>query len=185
MELNRDNRDGFVYSPIIKQYDTTFWKTVSGTPAMSSNVLRFTSAVASSYGQLQFADITFRLIVPVKPTAGQARKFGLTLPETTDRGAAYFEVDGTTFKAVTFNSNGATTESTTVTWIDATWTAAAIDYRIRWEKDQVKFYVNGSVVATHSAKVPELYPLSIYINNGTADNLDLTNLSVTNAASII
>ena len=54
--LDKDKRDGYIYDVIIKQYDSQFWKTTTGTPAVSSNKLRFTSAAAVSYLLHQYGD---------------------------------------------------------------------------------------------------------------------------------
>ncbi len=188
MELiKRENRDGFIYSPIIKQYSTTFWKSVTGTPAMSGDVLRFTSATGASLGQFAYADVEFLLTVPVKPTAGDARVWGFKLPDTNALGAAYFDITNTAFTAVTYSRAGVA-ETTTLTWTDGTFSARAIPFRIRWDHDQVEFFVNGTKVATHSTSIPNLVknlPLPLYIKNGNADNMDLTYLAVSDAASIV
>jgi len=184
MELNdKDKRDGYVYDPQIKAYDTSFWKSTTGTPAMATNVIRYNADASASFGQHLFADVEFNLTVPVKPTAGQARFWGLRFPVGTGFGAIYFEVTGTTFQAVSIGQGG-TSETTAITWIDGTWTAVAINYRIRWENDEVRFYVNGTLYVTHVAQVPQT-ALPLMISNSSADNLDLNYLCVRRAAGII
>jgi len=189
MELiSRDKRDGYVYDPIIKQYDTTFWKSTTGTPAMSSNVLRFTSAAASSFLQHIFADVEFNLTVPAVPTSGDVRTWGLRNPSSDSLGAVYFKIAGTAFTAEVVDSNG-NTKSVTLTW-SAGYTATATSYRFRWENDMIIFYINGVVVATIGTfempknAIPE-NALALRIVNGNADNLDLNYLAVRRAASII
>ena len=184
---HRDEQDGYIYSPIIKQYDTSFWKTVSGSPAMAGNLLRFTSAIAASFIQHIFADVELLLTIPVKPTAGQARKWGFILPDSDNMGGSYFEVNGAVFQAVTKDIYG-NTQTTAITWDDTNWTAKAIKYRIKWEAEQVVYFVNDVIVATHSVNTTDMIPnmaLPIEISNGTADNLDMTYLAVRRAASII
>lgn len=189
MELiNRDKRDGYVYDPIIKQFDTTFWKATTGTPAMSSNVLRFTSAAVASYLQHIFADIEFDLTIPAAPTVGDVRSWGFRNPSSDDLGAVYFKIAGTAFTAEVVDSNGNAT-STVLSWI-AGYTATATKYRIRWENDHIIFYINGVIVATVATEntannqIPE-NALAARIINGNADNMDLTYMAVRRAASII
>jgi hypothetical protein len=183
--FKRDSRDGYVYDPIIKGYDTTFWKSITGTPAMSSTVLRFTSAVAGSYIQHVFADVEFLLNVPVKPTAGDVRQWGFKNPSSINLGAVYFDITGTAFTLKVYDNFGNLT-STTLTWIDGTYSAAAIKFRLRWEPDQVIAYINGVKVATvDSAGGIPPNALGLYINNGNADNMDLSYIGVRNAAAIV
>lgn len=183
MELNQDKRDGYVYDPQIKQYDTSFWKSITGIPAMSGNVIRYISAASASFGQHLFADVEFSVNVAVAPTAGHARFWGLRFPVGTGFGAIYFEVTGTTFRAVSIDQGG-TAENTSITWIPGTWTGADIVYRIRWENDEVRFYVNGTLYATHVTRVPQT-PLPLMISNGVADNMDISSIRVRRAAAII
>lgn len=189
MELiTRDKRDGYVYDAIIKQYDSTFWKTTTGTPAMSGNVLRFTSAASVSYLLHIFADVEFNLNIPTAPTAGDARHWGLRNPATDGEGAVYFKIAGTAFTAEVVDSTG-NTKSVTLTW-SAGYTATATEYRIRWEADHIIFYINGTIVATIGTfempknSIPE-NPLALRVVNGNADNMDMAYVAVRRAASII
>jgi hypothetical protein len=177
----RDERDGLVYDPVIKQYDTAFWKTTTGVPAMSSNVLRFTSAAAASYIQFIFSDVEFALNVPTTPSAGEAKVWGLRKPSSDKLGAAYFEITGATFQAVTYDDGG-TAQTTAITW--SSYENTVTYYRIVWEPDGVRFLVNGSTVAFHTTRVPQ-QALPLRIVNGDADNTDLTYLAVRRSASVI
>ena len=179
--LNKDKRDGYVYDPIIKQYDTTFWKTTTGAPAMSGSVLRFTSAGVASYLQHIFADVEFSLNVPTTPSAGEAKQWGLRNPSGDNLGAAYFEITGAVFQVVTVDDGG-TSQTTAVVW--SAYEAAATEYRILWDPDRVVFYVNGTIVATHTTRVPS-NALSLRILNSDADNTDLSYVAIRRAASII
>jgi len=186
--LSRDKRDGYVYDPIVKQYDTTFWKATTGTPAMSGNVLRFNAAAVGSYIQHIYADIEFNLTVPTAPTSGDARHWGLRNPSSDNMGAVYFKIAGAVFTAEVVDSAGNAT-STTLSW-SAGYTATATTYRIRWEADHIFFYINGVIVATVSTantsknQIP-CDALLARIVNGNADNMDLTYMWVRRAASII
>ena len=99
-----------------------------------------------------------------------------------DLGAMYFEISGATFQVVSKDDAG-TSETTAVTFTTG-WAGADTKYRIRWEPDQIIFYVNGTVVATHSTRVPS-HALAIKILNSDADNTDLEYVAVKRAASII
>ena len=192
MEFRKhEDRDSMEYSPIIKQFDSTFWSTLAGAPAMSGNVLRFTSATVATFLLFEYGDFRFDLNIPAVPTVGDARIWGLKLPDSNNFGAAYFEVTGTTFRAVTYDRFG-TAQTTTLTWDDTNYSAKVVEFRILWEPDQVGFLINDVVVATHSdtngGHIPDMAKkgsLPIYIKNGNADNMDLTYLAVTNAASIV
>jgi hypothetical protein len=187
MELiNKDKRDGYIYDPIIKQYDASFWKTTTGTPAMSSNVLRFTSAAAASYLLHMFADVEFSFTIPTAPTGGDVRQFGFRMPASDALGGVYFDITDTVFSIKVVDNFGVTTTTTPITW-SAGWTNKAASYRIRWEKDQINAYVNGVVKATISAPITDIpeNALALRIVNGNADNMDLNYLAVRRAASII
>ena len=62
-------------------------------------------------------------------------------------------------------------------------------FRIRWEEDAVRFYIDGAVVATHSVVTPSVYgygmALPIRVTNGNADNLDIVYIGIRQTASIV
>jgi hypothetical protein len=185
MERKLDHRDGFIYDPIIKGFDTLFWATLAGTPAMSSNVLRLTSASIASYTEYFLADIQFRLNIAVAPTAGQNKVFGLYSPVTTALGSAYFKINGAVFTAESTDDVG-NTKSTTLTW--SSYEGVETVFRIRWEEDAIKFYIGGAVVATHSVVVPSYgssLALPIRVTNANADNMDIAYIAVRQTGSIV
>src|SRR3972149_5269962 len=113
MELiDRDKRDGYTYDVVIKQYDTTFWKPTTGTPTVASNKLRLTSAAVASYLQHAYGDYEFALNVPTTPSSGEGKHWGLRSPATDSLGAAYFEIAGAVFTAVSVDDGG-TAQTTT------------------------------------------------------------------------
>ncbi len=186
MERQRDHRDGFIYDPIIKGWDSVFFATLAGAPAMSGSVLRLTSASIASYTQYCLADIEFDLNVAVAPVGGQSKVWGLYSPVTTTLGAAYFKVSGAVFTAETTDNVG-NTKSTVLTWA-AGYTGTNTAFRIRWEQDAVKFYINGTVVASHDLVVPTYgssLALPIRVTNTNADNLDIVYIAVRQTASIV
>ena len=183
--LNRDKRDGYDYDPIIKGYDASFWATTAGTPAISGTVLRFNASAASSYLQHMFADIEFDLNVAAKPTAGDVRRWGLTNPSSNGEGGAFFDITGTAFTANVYDDRG-NHSYVTLTWNDSAWSAAATLFRIRWEPDQVIFYIAGVIVATFGlvGTLPT-GPLAARIVNSNSDNMDLSYMRVREAAAVI
>ena len=181
MEQNdKDKRDGLIYDVIIKGYDLGFFKATTGTPTVSSNKLRLTSASVSTYLLFKYGDYEFGLNVPTTPSAGEAKTWGLRAPGTDTLGAAYFEITGATFRAVT--KDRSTTKTTTLTW--SAYENAETLFRIVWEPDRIQFLIAGVVVATHGVNLPE-GPLPIRITNGDADNTDLGYIAVRQAASIV
>ncbi len=181
MENDVSKRSGYIYDPVIKQYDTAFWKTTSGTPAISSTVLRFTSAAAASYLLHKFGDFEFAFNVPTTPSAGEAKHWGLRAPSTDTQGAAYFEIAGAVFTCVTCDDAG-TAETTTLTW--SAYQAAATKFRILWEADRVQFMIDGSIVATHKTRVPS-NALPLRIVNADADNCDLSYIKMRHVGEIV
>ena len=186
MERIINHRDGFIYDPIIKGFDELFWATLAGTPAMSGNVLRLTSASVGSFTQYCFADVEFNLNVAVAPVAGQDKVWGLYSPVTVSLGAAYFKVAAAVFTAETADDAG-NTKSTTLTWA-AGYTGKDTKFRIRWEPDAIKFYINGTIVASHDLIAPSYgssMALPLRVTNGNADNLDIVYVAIRQTASIV
>lgn len=186
MERQRDHRDGFIYDPIIKGFDSVFFATLAGSPALSGSVIRLTSASVASFTQYGFADVEFNLNIAVAPVGGQSKVWGLYSPVTTTLGAAYFKVSGSAFTAETTDNVG-NTKSTTLTWA-AGYTGTNTVFRIRWEQDAIKFYINGTVVASHDLVVPSYgssMALPIRITNTNADNMDIVYLAVRQTGSIV
>lgn len=184
--LHQDKRDGYMYDPVVKQFDTTFWKQLSGTTTVSANKLRFNAASTASYLQHIFADIEFQVNVPANPTSGDSRQWGLKNPSEATRGYIYFDITNTTF-SLKYCDDFGNTGSYALTWSNASYTGNAINFRIRWEIDHINVYVNNSLVTTipQSTVQSPSGPLMAYINNGNADNMDITYMLVKRAASII
>lgn len=180
-QIDRDKRDGYRYDPVVKQYDSSFWKTTTGVPSMSGNVVRFTSAAAASYIQHVYADIEFALNVPTTPSGGEAKHWGFRSPSSDQGGAAYFKIAGSAFTAETVDDAG-NAQSTALTW--SAYEATVTYFRIIWDADGVRFLINGVAVAYHATRVPQ-QALPIRIVNVDADNTDLTYVMVRRAAAIV
>ena len=185
--LDRDKRDGYIYDPALKGLDAYFWKTITGTPATTGSgtsvKIRLTSAEMASFIEHEYADAEFYVNVPVKPTAGDARHWGFKMVGATTPGAVYFDIAGTVFTVKSTDSFG-NTESTTLTWVDGTYSAKEIVFRINWEPDGIFFYISGAIVAQHSTRIPS-NALALDIKNGNADNMDTGMVVVKKAAGIV
>lgn len=174
-------RTGFSYDPVIRGYDSSFWKTISGTPAISSNKVRLSAATIASYTQFKFGDFKFTVNVPSTPSAGEAKKIGLLLPAAPTIGSAYFRINGAVFTAVSYDDDG-NAETTTLTW--SSYETLDTIFGIEWEKDYVIFKINGTVVASHQTRVGQS-PLPMYITNADADNTDVSYLTIKETAQYV
>mgnify|MGYP006921294973 CR=1 FL=1 len=190
MFLERGN-DNLTYCPVVDGYTSgVFWTTVVGTPAISTAFLRFTNASAYTVSRYtKDLDIEFVLTVPVAPTGGQARKWGLFLPCMGNRGACYFEVAGAVFRVRSYANDGTTLLVNQVVTFDPAWATAPIAYRIRKSAGSVEFFINNVSVSQQFMVDPAVpvdvnIPLAIAIDNGTADNLDLTSLMLRGASNL-
>jgi len=177
-----------LYDPQFSGYDITFWNTLSGFPTIVSNKLRLNTCEILSFPILRNGDVEFTLTVPTAPTSGDTRTWGLKSPIFGNRGRIEFSISGATFSIVGYDELGTTAFiSQTVPW-DAGWTNTATRFRVRWSNSEIQFLVNDSVVARGAFQVGKLtltsLPLSIHINNGNADNLDVSAVVVRRADSI-
>lgn len=191
MFLERGN-DNLTYDPQVDGYTSgVFLATVTGTPAISTTFLRFTSASAYTVSRYtKDIDIEFVLTVATDPTAGHARKWGLFLPAMANRGACYFEVSGATFRVRSYANDGTTLIlDQAVTWDSTAWLNVATKYRIRKSAGSVEFFINDVSVVGQSRVDPTVpvdvnIPLAIGISNGVADNLDLSSLMIRGASNL-
>lgn len=187
-----DKRDGYIYDPIVRGYDTTtpFWKSISGTPTVTSGLLSFNAAESASWLLHLYAEMEFLLSIPAVPTSGDVRRFGLQNPASDNLGAAYYDTAGIAFTANVIDGNG-TKKTTAITWLSS-WTATATVFRIRWEKDQVLFLIGTNtnamnIVASFTSQnvsIP-LGPLALHIKNGNSDAMLFTYLAAKRAAALI
>ncbi len=176
------------YDPIIKGLDASFWKTIAATVSVSSNKIRLASGGnIASYTQFKYGKFQFAVNVPTTPSAGEAKKWGLLLPAKATKGSMYFEITGTTFRAVSYDEDG-TAETTTVTW--SSYEAVETLYEIEWGPESggtagyVIFKINGTAVATHKTRVGHI-ALPLYLINSDADNTDIGYLSIKEVASYV
>ncbi|MBI4136861.1 hypothetical protein HY469_02250 [Candidatus Roizmanbacteria bacterium] len=167
-------RSGLVYDPIIKGLDASFFKTIAATASIVSNKIRLTSGGnIASYMQFKYGIFRIALNVPTTPSAGEAKKWGLLLPAAAAIGSMYFEITGTTFRAVSYDEDG-NAQTTTLTWGGE---GAEQVFEIEWESDLIIFKRAGTPVATHQTRVGNV-PLPLYLINSDADNTDVGYLAI-------
>lgn len=195
--IHLDKRDGYIYDPIVKGYDTTFWKSVTGTPTISSNQIQYNAQASASYLLHIYTEMEFLVTIPAVPTSGDSRQFGLKNPATNNLGAVYFDITGATFSGKIYDSAG--NLYTVPLTFTSGWAATATVFKIRWEPGQILFYAgttaetiallgSASVGATPGVGTKAIIPygpLAAYINNSNSDNLLVGYMAVRRAASII
>lgn len=177
----------FYYDPQRQGYDQSTWKTIAGTPAISSSLLRMNTATAVGYADIYSADLTVCATFPLAPVAGQDKRIGFA---QLNKGAYVgFKMLGDKFYIESVSPD-TTTVQTEITW-KATWTAVPVAFRVLWENNQVKFYVkivgdndealvgriNDTVALPKSS-------LSLYLHNGDGDNLDISYVDLRDAAAV-
>lgn len=170
-----DFREGLVYDPTVKGFDSNFWHgdtaNLTADTAKTPNAIKIgdTGLVGSmsSYSQYLYGDFEFTVGVDsFSPdsndgaSAGIGKRWGLlNIGDTAERGAAYFEMrfDSVTggdtvntrpFRAVIRDEHG-TVQRKNITW-DTNWGGSGrkANFRISWEPDGYTFLVNDTVVAT-------------------------------------
>lgn len=185
-EPNRDlsgdliPRSGFIYDILLRAYDSSFWKTLAGTPSIASNKIRLNADTCASYYQIIKGKIDIPVNVPNTPSGSEARKWGLLNAGDPTKGSMYFEIAATVFKAVSYDNDG-NVQTTILTFADA---ASEKIYGIEWGDDYINFLKEGVVVATHTTRVGSLAQ-AIYLHNAESDNLDFGSIKVKEAGKII
>ena len=182
-------RDGVMYDPNVRGFDTSFWNKLAGTVAANGSVpnkvVRLTNGDIISFSQYKYGTFDFALNIPNTPSGAEARKWGLLWPSTT-RGGIYFEISGSDFQVVSTNDAGTTT-TTTITFAGA-WAGSEIIYRIIWTPLTVSFIVNDIHQKTHTISekqnIPTI-PMPLRIDTNEADNVDLVYLLVSDVATLI
>lgn len=134
--------------------------------------IAFNAASAVQYADVIKGDFRMQVAVPTLPTATQARKFGLFAVDR-DSGL-YFEVTGTTFRAVARDATSVDGSTTSTITFEPSWAGTPIEYRILWEAGLAHFYVDGTrkaTIAFPASNILTSIPLSLYVSNSVADNL--------------
>lgn len=161
------------YDPTRQGYDTNVFKTVSGSPSISSGAIRLNAAKIIAYGDLLKATQSFNLKVPTAPTSGDVRVFGLS--QINAGATAVFKITDAVFSCeTTFDG---VTKNEVVTW-QSNWTNTYTTFKIVWTGFSASFYVNGVRVAfINDSSVPKV-SMSSYLYNGNSDNMDLYYMTV-------
>jgi len=167
----------YLYDPSTQGYREGFWKTLTGTPSISSGLIRLNNSSIITNGEYMYGTVDLKLTIPAVPTLLDNRQFGLLSPANGNSLSAYFLISGTTFSAVSYGVWGSSVEQTTITW-QAAWTATATVFSIKWFKEKVEFWVGGQKLATHITSIPGAHPLPVYMLNTNVDNTDVTYVSL-------
>lgn len=192
-----DLRDGLVYDPAVKGYDSNFWKGDTANLLFDTvrNAIKIgdTGLVgsASSYSQYLYGDFEFTMAFDsTTPDSNDSvRHIGLrNIGDTLNRGAAYFDLGYDTtvgdsspnarpFSAVIYDEQG-NRQRKHITW-DTNWSGGARlrRFRISWEEDGYTFLVNDTVVATLGDR-PDGQTATNQINTSIPQAVRLTNRSL-------
>ena len=172
----------FQYNPATEGYSANdVFTPLTGTPTISSDKLRLNAAEVLTYDKrFQFGNLEFLLTIPAAPTAGDVRSFGFK--NNDNKGMMVFDITGAVFSAKVYDSKGTLIATKTINW-DSDWTAAEAQYRIAWNNRNIYFLVDDVFVARFdegfdkdivAEDIMGSQPMGIYINNGNADNVDVS-----------
>jgi hypothetical protein len=190
-------REGLVYDPAVKGYDSNFWK--GDTANLLSDTVKNSIKIgdtglvgsASSYSQYLFGDFEFSMnIDSLSPDSNDSEKyFGLrNIGDSLNRGAIYFSLSYDTtagdsspltrpLSVVAYDEAG-NRQRKHLTW-DTNWGGGGrtVRFRIKWEQDQAQFLINDTVVATLGDR-PDGKTSNYQINNEIPQALRLSNRSL-------
>lgn len=188
----RDLREGLVYDPYVKGFDSNFWKgdTANSVFDTVTNSIRIgdTGLVGSmtSYSQYLYGDFEFTMTGDtLSPDSNDSeRRFGLQNPgDTQQRGAAYFQLAYDTLTgadtavtkqlwATIFDEYG-TRQRKRIPW-DTSWDTTQVKWRIIWEAQGYQFSINDSVAANLGDK-PDSSNSVFRINTNIPQALRISN----------
>jgi len=195
----RDLREGLVYDPAVKGYDSNFWH--GDTANLLTDTVKNTIKIgdtgiagsASSYSQYLFGDFEFSMNIDSEsPDSNDSEKyFGLrNVGDSNNRGAMFFDLsydtDSSTddtspntrsFSCVAYDEAG-NRQRKWITW-DTLWGGGGktTRFRIRWEQDMAQFLINDTVIATLGDR-PDGKTASYQVNNNIPQALRLSNRSL-------
>lgn len=184
VQITRPNQN-WQYDPSKHGFSSgTFLKTISGTPAISSNKLRLNNSEISTLTAFSEGMFSFTLNIPTAPTAGDSRVFGITSSGNASVPVAVFTISGTTFSASVYDRVGTLVATKVCTWSSA-WTAVDSIFSIRITERNVFFSVGTTIVARFDdgADIKQTTqlttaPLYVAIDNNNSDSMDLVLVSV-------
>lgn len=185
-----NDRINFYYDPTRQGLDTTLWKVLSGTPSASGALITINAASMIGYADFYKGDITLGLNIPAVPTAGDTRKWGFY--QLANTSGAWFDITDDALTCQVQNADG-TNETASVEW-QAAWTDTKVDWAIKWTGFSAEFLINGVQVAflngdtltsKYSTKSVPSFPLSIYLRNDNADEMDLSYVEALNVQGYV
>lgn len=194
-----DLREGLVYDPYVKGFDSSFWKgdTANMVQDTVSGAIRIgdTGLVGSmtSYSQYLYGDFEFKIRTDtLSPDSNDSEKlWGLLNPgDTLRRGASFFQAAYDTATGndtavtrqlwATHVDEWGTRQRKRIPW-DSSWDSTGPRYRITWESDNLQFLINDTVYATLGDKpdssnsefnINMHIPQAIRISNRSLDTSD-------------
>ena len=183
----------FTYSPARQGYDSNYWRTLMGSPAvLGTGRLQVDpngsgqGGAAIHYADILKGDVSFSVNWQGAPGTDNQSIVGLY---NINSGAYVVFTMGATLTCDT--SNGTTADhSTAIPW-NSDWSGANVDFRIRWEAGLVKYYINGSCVYTCSSALGvspiPAGPLALYLYDNATGNpgMSVGSIDVRGAQSIV
>jgi len=183
-QITRSNEIWF-YDPQVDGYsDGDIFKTLSGTPTISSNLLRINAAQIISLSSFRNSNLEFYLTIPTAPVAGDDKTFGFYNINDGNIGRVEFDITEAVFSAIVYDNEGTEIDTKVIDW-DTDWTATATVYRISISENNIFFAIGDTIVAkfengkdiTAGTKLSKR-PIAIHVANADADNVDITSITV-------
>lgn len=177
----RSQNENFQYDPQISGFDSTFWKTMSGAPAISSNKIRLNTAEIVSYSFYKGGVYKFAINAPVAPVAGQDKAWGLYTPSLGNKSRIEFKMLEAVFSVIFYDKDGNTAFDIPITW-DAAWTATEAIYEVRIFEGGITIWINNVCKYRYMMNIAPnrkrmLEAAALHIRNSDADNLDVGYVS--------
>ncbi len=171
------NYTNFITDPTRDGVSAVLWRQLTGTTTVSGGSLRLNAASMVSYGDILRGNFNFSVTIPTAPASGDSKTFGIKSIAMGTQ--AVFNITDAVFSVKTTNSAGTTT-TTVVPWRSA-WTATPAIFSIKWEAGAVKFMIGGRIIAYHDGISGS--PMSLYLENTDADNMDVSYITATGVES--
>lgn len=194
----QDFREGLVYDPKVKGFDSNFWHPDSaanmGFDTLADAIkLGDTGLVGSmsSYSEYLYGDFEFtmRLDTLTGDSSDSEKIIGLlNVGDTLRRGALFFNAQYDTNKDTTFTrqlwatvvDEQGNVNKKRIPW-DTSWDSTRVRFRMRWEVDGVSFSINDTIYAfmgdkadsaTSVALINQSIPQALRLSNRSLDTMD-------------
>jgi len=199
-----DFREGLVYDPAVKGYDSNFWQgdtanlladTIRGSIKIGDTAL---VGSASTFSQYLYGDFEFSMLIDsLSPDSNDSVKyFGLrNAGDSNNRGAIYFDLsydtlagdsspDARSLSVVSYDEAGSR-QRKFITW-DTNWGGGGrtTRFRLSWEADGITALINDTVVATLGDR-PDGKTATYQINTSIPQSIRLSNRSLDTTASAV